>query len=100
MHDDERDLASGTVIVVGSINMDLVAYGPRLPSPGETVLADRFARVPGGKGANQAVAAVRSGARTVFVGAVGTDAFGGELRATLAHEGIDVRHLTSTSATS
>jgi ribokinase len=65
------------VVVVGSINLDLVVTAPALPRPGETVLGDRFTMVPGGKGANQAVAAARAGAACAFVGAVGQDSFAG-----------------------
>ena len=68
---------SGRVIVVGSVNIDLVVTGRRLPAPGETVIGGRFAQHHGGKGGNQAVAAARLGATTSFVGAVGDDAFGG-----------------------
>ena len=66
----------GGVAVVGSINVDLTAYASPLPRPGETVLGDRLSMVLGGKGANQALAAVRAGARTFLVGAVGGDHFG------------------------
>jgi ribokinase len=81
------------VIVLGSANMDLVAYGPKLPAPGETVLADRFVQNPGGKGANQAVAAARAGARTLFAGAVGVDAFGDELLAALVRAEVEVQYV-------
>jgi ribokinase len=81
---------SGRVIVVGSVNVDLVVSTERLPLPGETVVGGRFARHHGGKGGNQAVAAARLGAHTIFLGAVGDDAFGVEARAALAAEGIDV----------
>ena len=81
---------SSRVIVVGSVNMDLVATADRLPAPGETVTGARFSRHHGGKGGNQAVAAARLGAETAFVGAVGDDAFGEEARAALAAEGIDL----------
>ncbi len=81
---------SGRVIVVGSVNVDLVVSMERLPGPGETVVGGRFARHHGGKGGNQAVAAARLGAATVFVGAVGDDAFGAEARAALGAEGVDV----------
>ncbi len=60
---------SGRVIVVGSVNVDLVVAIDRLPGPGETVVGGRFARHHGGKGGNQAVAAARLGAETAFVGA-------------------------------
>src|SRR3954470_4428118 len=66
----------GSVVVVGSINADLVVTVDRLPAAGETVIGGRFARHGGGKGANQAVAASRAGARVRFVGAVGDDDFG------------------------
>jgi ribokinase len=77
------------VLVVGSLNMDLVARAPSLPVPGETVAGHAFATVPGGKGANQAVAAARLGARTAMIGCLGADAFGGQLRAGLEADGID-----------
>jgi ribokinase len=84
--------ASGTLdlVVVGSINVDLVVHADTLPRPGETVSGSRFERFFGGKGANQAVAAARAGAKVGFAGAVGDDAFGTEARADLAAEGIDV----------
>ena len=82
---------SGRVIVVGSVNIDLVVTVERLPAPGETVIGGRFAQHHGGKGGNQAVAAARLGARTAFVGAVGDDDFGrGAARAALEAEGVDV----------
>ncbi len=84
---------NGRVIVVGSVNIDLVVTIERLPGPGETVIGGRFARHHGGKGGNQAVAAARLGAETAFVGAVGSDTFGEEARAALAGEGIDLRGL-------
>jgi ribokinase len=77
-----------TVAVVGSINLDLVARCERLPRPGETLTDATFERVPGGKGANQALAASRLGARVQLVGAVGGDAFAGEALALLRSEGI------------
>lgn len=83
----------GRVIVVGSVNIDLVVTADRLPLPGETVTGGTFARHHGGKGGNQAVAAARLGAQTAFVGAVGDDSFGTEARAALAAEGIDLRGL-------
>lgn len=85
---------SGRVIVVGSVNIDLVVIVDRLPAPGETVVGGRFSRHHGGKGGNQAVAAARLGAATAFVGAVGDDAFGDDARTALAAEGIDLRGLT------
>ena len=67
-----------SITVVGSINLDLVARVERLPRPGETVTGASFERVPGGKGANQAVACARLGADVTLVGAVGDDAFADE----------------------
>ncbi len=64
------------VVVLGSANMDMVAFAPKLPAPGETVLGNRFEMACGGKGANQAVACARLGAETWFIGRVGADAFG------------------------
>jgi ribokinase len=84
---------AGRVIVVGSVNIDLVVAGARLPAPGETVLGGTFRRSHGGKGGNQAVAAARLGAEVMFVGAVGDDPFGDEARDALAGEGIDVSGL-------
>ena len=81
------------VIVVGSVNVDLVARADRLPAPGETVTGAAFSRHDGGKGGNQAVAAARLGARTTFIGAVGDDDFGREARAALEAEGIDLSGL-------
>ncbi|MGZ9161188.1 MAG: ribokinase [Candidatus Limnocylindrales bacterium] len=81
------------VIVVGSVNVDLVVTVDRLPAPGETVIGGRFARHHGGKGGNQAVASARLGAPTWFVGAVGADDFGVAARGALAAEGVDVSEL-------
>ncbi|MEO1068716.1 MAG: ribokinase, partial [Cyanobacteria bacterium J06638_6] len=68
-----------TIYVFGSLNIDLVCRTPRLPQPGETILGTQFATLPGGKGANQAVAAARLGAATAMVGRVGQDDFGNQL---------------------
>ena len=81
------------IVVVGSLNMDLVVRTHRMPGPGETVLGDDFQTIPGGKGANQAVAAARQGARVSMVGRVGDDAFGQTLRSSLQAEGIDISHV-------
>jgi len=81
------------VVVVGSINMDLVTLASRFAAPGETILGDRFLTVHGGKGANQAVAARRLGAEVALVGAVGDDAFGAQLHEGLAREGVSLEHV-------
>jgi len=81
------------IVVVGSINMDLVTVTARFPGAGETLMGERFLTVPGGKGANQAVAAARLGARVSLVGALGRDAFGDQLHAGLQREGIDLTHV-------
>ena len=77
------------VAVVGSISADLTVYASALPRPGETVIGDNFSMVLGGKGANQALAAVRAGAPTFMVGAVGDDQFGELTLATLNADGVD-----------
>lgn len=84
---------AGRVIVVGSVNEDLVVTAERLPAPGETVIGGRFAQHHGGKGGNQAVAAARLGASTFFVGAVGDDAFGASAREALEADGVDITGL-------
>jgi ribokinase len=76
-------------VVVGSINMDLVVRCPRLPRPGETVFASSFQTVPGGKGANQAVAIARLGGKVVLGGCLGNDDFGVRLREYLESVGVD-----------
>lgn len=78
------------VVVIGSLNMDIVVETRQIPQIGETLLGDRVRFIPGGKGANQAVAAARLGAVTSMIGAVGTDAFGDELLAVLSRDGVDV----------
>jgi ribokinase len=82
------------VIVVGSINVDLVARVDHLPAVGETVGDARFDRHPGGKGGNQAVAAARLGAHVALVGAIGDDPLAADARAALASEGIDLAGLS------
>ena len=77
--------------VVGSINLDLVARVPSLPRAGETLLGTGFARIPGGKGANQAVAAARLGAHVCMVGAVGDDPLAAEALAGLEDAGVELR---------
>jgi ribokinase len=81
------------IAVVGSINLDVVVGVERHPAPGETVIGGDRRELPGGKGANQAVAAARLGAAVSLVGRVGADAAGAGLRAGLAGEGVDVGHV-------
>jgi ribokinase len=86
--DRRRDVPH--VVVVGSAHMDLIANAPRLPSPGESLLGSDFAMYPGGKGGNQAVAAAQQGVSTAIVARVGDDAFGNQLRESLARKQVDV----------
>jgi ribokinase len=88
------------IAVLGSTNMDLVAYVAKAPQRGETVTGREFRTIPGGKGANQAVAAVRAGADVSLIGAVGVDAFGSQLRSTLEHSGVNTDHLRTTEGPS
>jgi ribokinase len=87
----------GRVVVAGSINMDVVALAERHPGIGETVAGSAINYFPGGKGANQAVAAAKLGAATMLIGRVGTDAFGRQLRAFLAGQGLDLAFVRDTS---
>jgi ribokinase len=82
------------LVVVGSINMDLVTVASRFPAPGETLLGERFLSAHGGKGGNQAVAAARLGAQVHMIGAVGDDDFAHPLRDALAAEGVDIEHIS------
>jgi len=82
-----------SIVVVGSVNMDLVIRAPRMPAPGETIAGSGVQTIPGAKGANQAVAAARMGAEVHFSGSVGSDDFGRRLRQGLAADGIDLTHL-------
>ena len=86
-----------TVVVLGSLNMDLVMRTPRVPVGGETINGHQFSTVSGGKGANQAVACARLGARVTMIGQVGDDAFGRSLRDALTADGIDVSGVSFTS---
>jgi len=85
--------------VVGSINLDLVVRAERLPRPGETVSGARFSRLPGGKGANQAVAAARLGAEVAMVGCVGRDEVAGEALAGLREAAVEERWLVKNTPT-
>jgi ribokinase len=92
-------MAAPHLTVVGSINLDIVVRAERLPRPGETVSGARFARVPGGKGANQAVAAARLGAQVRMVGCVGRDEVAEEALAGLRDAGVEERWLVSDAPT-
>ena len=87
----------GRVFVAGSINMDVVATADRHPQVGETVAGKAVLYFPGGKGANQAVAAAKLGAATTLIGRLGTDAFGQQLRAFLAAQGVDLTFVKDTA---
>jgi len=81
------------LVVIGSSNTDMIVQVPRIPRPGETVLGGRFQTAPGGKGANQAVAAARAGADVSLLACVGDDSFGREALAGFAADGIDCEHV-------
>jgi ribokinase len=81
------------IAVLGSTNMDLVAYVAKAPQRGETVTGREFRTIPGGKGANQAIAAAHAGADVTIISAVGNDTYGTQLRATFEHSGVDTDHL-------
>lgn len=87
---------AGPIVVIGSINMDLVCQTPAIPRAGETILGGDLLTIPGGKGANQAVAAARLGGDVHMVGLVGDDAFGRTLIAGLRENGVNVKHVKRT----
>src|SRR5688500_609988 len=91
---------AGDVLIVGSINVDLVVVAAQLPAPGQTVTGGVFARHQGGKGANQAVAAARAGAKVTMVGAVGDDEYGRRALADLKAAGVDVTRIAVMSGES
>jgi len=82
------------ILVVGSINMDLLLHTKRIPHPGETMLSEEYTFGPGGKGANQAVACALLGANTTFVCKIGSDDFGAQLKQGLINNGVDVSHVS------
>lgn len=84
---------NGEVVVLGSINMDLVMYGGSIPAPGETVKSQEFHMFPGGKGGNQAVAASVLGSDVSFLGRLGDDTFSQQLIDSLCEKGVDVTHI-------
>ncbi|NYE07099.1 ribokinase [Bacillus niacini] len=93
-------MAGRKITVIGSINMDLVTITTIIPKVGETVLGHSFHTIPGGKGANQAVAAARLGADVTMIGAVGTDSFGKTLVEHLTKEGINAENIMKVDDTS
>jgi ribokinase len=86
-----------TILVVGSLNADLVVRTPRFPQPGETISGEDLQIIPGGKGANQAVAAARQGSSVAMVGRVGKDSFGPELMDNLKRNHVDTTHVQTDS---
>ena len=84
------------ITIIGSINMDIVVQMETFPKQGETILGQLFTTIPGGKGANQAVAAARLGSHVQIVGALGQDSFGKELRRNLNEENINTRYVETT----
>ena len=86
------------IVVLGSLNMDIVLRVPHAPAAGETLLGRSIAHIPGGKGANQAVSCAREGGRVAMIGCVGNDAHGRALREALTQDGIDTAALRTASA--
>ena len=86
------------ILVIGSLNADLVVRAPRFPSPGETISGEDLAIIPGGKGANQAVAAARQGTSVSMVGRVGDDSFGPTLIQNLQNNNVDTTHVQTDKA--
>lgn len=89
------DAINSQIVVLGSLNMDLVINADRAPKAGETLVARGFKSMPGGKGANQAVAIAKAGGRVAMVGRVGTDEYGYRLKSTLTEAGVDTTYVTS-----
>jgi ribokinase len=96
--DMDRNNGQPKIVVVGSINMDLVAQANHLPQPGETVIGSQYQYCPGGKGANQAVAAARLGAEVTLIGQVGEDEAGTQLLAGLERDQINIHAVARTSS--
>ncbi|MEO5704537.1 MAG: ribokinase [Candidatus Limnocylindrales bacterium] len=94
------DRAEPVIAVVGSLNIDLIAYAARMPGAGETVIGDRFVMGFGGKGANQAVMAARLGARVSMIGALGDDVYAGMTVDNLIEQGVDAAHVARVAGSS
>ena len=92
--------AEPAIAVVGSLNIDLIAYTARVPGAGETVIGDRFQMGFGGKGANQAVMAARLGARVSMIGALGDDVYADMTRENLTAQGVDATHVARAAGSS
>jgi ribokinase len=90
-----NDSIANSIVLIGSVNMDLMLRCPHLPTPGETVLGSEFSQAPGGKGANQAIAAARLGAKVSFIGCVGDDAYGHTSRTCFESAKVDITHLNT-----
>lgn len=90
MSSEMNNMTTPNIVILGSINMDLVFRTPRMPAPGETLSGHQFLQVAGGKGANQAVAAARHGGQVRLLARVGQDAMGQTIQAALAQDGIDI----------
>ncbi|HEY3397070.1 MAG TPA: ribokinase [Armatimonadota bacterium] len=88
------------ITVLGSINLDFSLQIPRMPDKGENVVAESFELIPGGKGANQAVAAARLGAEVTLIGCLGADSYGRVLRKRLSHEGVNVKFVSTSETAS
>src|ERR1043166_8909809 len=93
-------MPNGPIVVIGSINMDLVCRAPAFPSPGQTILGTTFLTIPGGKGANQAVAAAKLGAEVHLIGRVGDDDFGARMLNGLQQHKVKTDLVTVTEGTS
>ncbi len=93
MNREPAQVEAGTVVVIGSITVDMTTFSHRLPSPGETILGEEFTLVLGGKGANQAIAASRAGASAQMVACIGDDAFAELVSAGLTEAGVDISHV-------
>src|SRR5450759_1657889 len=93
-------MKKNTIVVVGSVNMDMVANVRSFPRSGETIFGTRFNMFPGGKGANQAVCAAKLGSLVQFIGKIGADVLGERLRKSMSNDGVRLQHLMTDQSTS